>query len=170
MSKVRIFNRDRYLYEYCEKQHAAVFTDKSYTVLGLSDVRLKINRKSMSNFGLAGMTKMVYNFTYHVNGNGLSRFIDNRLMGTIKNILSPYIRNKRTLDRHAQNCSRNKDKRRGIELMLSTAGLSRTVDSIDFSPSTFGSPYENYTLDSFEDEMNMNAAKYLYIKSGKKNV
>lgn len=170
MTKVRIFNNNRYLYEYCEKQHAAAFTDKSYTVLGLSDVRLKINRKSMSNFGLAGMTKMVYNFTSHINGKGLSRFIDNRLMGMIKDILSPYIRNERTLDRHARNCSRNKDKRRGIELMLSTAGLSRTVDSIDFSPSTFGSLYGNYSLDNINDENNMEAAKYLYLKSGKKNV
>lgn len=170
MTKVRIFNNNRYLYEYCRKQDAITYSDKGYTVLGLSEVRTRINRKSISSFGLSGMTKMVYNFTSHINGKGLSRFINNRLKGMLQNILSPYIRNKRTLDRHARNCSRNRDKRRGIEVMLLTVGLSGVVNCINSKFYDFGSPYDNYTLDNIKDETNMEAAKYLYLKSGKKNV
>lgn len=170
MSKVRIFNNNRYLYEYCKKQDAIAYSDKGYTVLGLSEVRIRINRKSISNFGLSGMTKMVYNFTSHVNGKGLSRFIDNRLMSMIKDILSPYIRNERTLDKHAQTCSRNRDKHRGIEAILLSVGLSNVIKCIYPKSYDFGSPYGNYTFENIEDKNNMEAAKYLYLKSGKKNV
>ena len=170
MTKVRIFNNNRCLYEYCRKQDAVAYSDKGYTVFGLSEVRTRINRKSISHFGLSGMTKMVCNFTSHINGKGLSRFIDNRLMGMIKDILSPYIRNKRTLERHARNCSRNKDKRSGIEVILLTAGLSNAAKCIYPKSYDFGSPYGNYTLENINDENNMEVAKYLYLKSGKKNV